>query len=339
MHRALLSREPRGALLAQRSSGRMRAPALLVSMPLALMLLILRVPVGAGAWPRDWEHRIALEQGFDVGARGKLVVRVPDADVEVLPGEANRVDVRIDVASSDLDRAMESYEDMQFEVDRRGDEIRIDARELRRRNWSWRGPSFAVVVQVRMPRDFDADIETSDGDIMVESMNGQLSAHTSDGDIRVDRIEGPRVLLDTSDGDIFMGDVRAPDIQIESSDGNIEIEYVIGRDVDIRTSDGDIAIEAMSGGLNVLSNDGDIHVRIDELETTTLRTRDGNITVIAATTLSANVDFHGEDVVLRQVDLAFDGDLTERRVRGKLNGGGPRLQANSRDGRITLSSR
>lgn len=335
MHRALLSRALPGAWLFQgRLLPRLVAPVLLVPVLLATLM-----SAGAWAWPRDWEHRIAHEQSFDVASRSKLVVRVPDADVEILAGDGNRVDVRIDVASSDLTRAMELYEDMQFEVDRRGDEIRIDARELRRRNWSWRGPSFAVVVQVRMPRDFDADVETSDGDILVESMNGQLRVHTSDGDIRVDRVEGARVLLDTSDGDILMGDVRAPDIQIESSDGNIEIENLIGRDVDIRTSDGDIAIEAMSGGLNVLSNDGNIHVRIDQLETTTLRTRDGNITVIAATDLSANVDFHGEDVVLRQLDLAFDGDLTQRRVRGKLNGGGPRLQANSRDGRITLSSR
>ena len=98
-------------------------------------------------------------------------------------------------------------------------------------------------------------------------------------------------------------------------------------------------IAALSGGLNALTTDGDIRVHIDDLASTTLRSADGDITVIAAATLSANIDLSAEDLFLRQTDLNFNGSVSEHRVRGKLNGGGPRLQVSTRDGTVTLSTR
>ena len=98
-------------------------------------------------------------------------------------------------------------------------------------------------------------------------------------------------------------------------------------------------IDALSGGLNAQTTDGDIRVHIDSLEPTTLRSGDGDITVITAATLNANVDLRAEDLYLRNLDLNFNGELSDHRARGKLNGGGPRLQASTRDGSITLSTR
>lgn len=290
------------------------------------------------AYPRDWNQTIASEAHFDVDPGGKLVVEVADANVVLQPGSPGKVDVEVEVASHDLDRALERYRDMEFSIEAHGNTVTVHAAKPHSR-WRWRYSSYVITVKVSLPEDFNVDIETDDGDINVAALEGNLLLHTSDGDIHIGQANSPRVRIDTSDGNITLGEIRGPDVQIETSDGKIQAAGLWGADIDIRTGDGDILIDALSGGLNAMTNDGNIHVRIDDLASTTLRSADGDITVIAATTLAANVDLHGEDLFLRQTDLNFDGSLSEHRARGKLNGGGPRLQANARDGSITLSTR
>jgi len=316
----------------------MLQPRASTASPTALAVLLLISPAILLAYPRGWDHTIAKEQRFDVGDHGTLIVDVPDADIDVTPGPAGAVSVEIEVASSDLERALDYYERMDFRLDGSRDEVRVQAREPHLR-WRWRGASYLVTVRVVVPENFDLEVATDDGNIQISSLRGRLDLRTSDGDIRLDKVDSPRVLLDTSDGDIILGDLHAPDVQIETSDGTIEATGLYGKDIDIRTSDGDILIDALSGGLNAMTNDGDITVQIAELEATSLRTGDGNITVITAANLNANLDLHGEDLILRQADLNFNGDLSEHRARGRLNGGGPRLQASTRDGSITLSTR
>jgi len=303
-----------------------------------LLLLSLALPLGAQADPRDWDRKIAREETYEVGASGSVVLDVADADVVVRPGGSGKVNVQVEVASRDLERALERYEDMDFRFEQTGDRIRVRAREPRS-HWHWRGASYSIVITVDLPEAFALDVSTGDGDIEVGAMRGSLRLQSGDGDIRLANANSPHVILDTQDGDIVLGEIQAPDVQIETSDGNVEAENLVGKDIDIRTSDGDIRIDRLAGGLNAHTNDGTIRVHIDALDATTLRSGDGDIMVSAPASLSANLDFRGEDVVLRQADLAFNGELGEHLVRGKLNGGGPRLQANTRDGRITLSTR
>lgn len=315
----------------------MLRPRTLIPLFSFIAVLLLLSPLTLQAYPRDWDLTIAKEARFDVGNSGALVVDVPDADVIIESGSSGEIAIEIEVASSNLERALDHFEEMEFSFDEEPGRIEINARAPRT-HWNWRGSTYAVTVRVSLPENFNIEVQTNDGDIDVQSVTGALHLKTSDGDIKLNKINSPRVLLDTSDGDILLGQLRAPDVQIETSDGTIEADGLYGDDIDIRTSDGDIYIDALSGGLNAMTTDGDIRVQIDDLQRTTLRSGDGDITVIMATTLNANVDFHADDLVLRQVDLNFKGELSEHRARGKLNGGGPRLQASTRDGSLTLST-
>jgi hypothetical protein len=302
------------------------------------MVVLACSPVSSLAYPSHWDHTIAKEARFDVDAEGGLDIDVPDADVVVQPGTDGVVTVQLEVASADLDRAMEAYEDMGFRIDGTRNTVAVKARS-QRSGWRWRHSAYTVTVRVTLPENFNINVETDDGDIQVTSVTGNLQLRTSDGDIRIDKVRCQRLLLDSSDGDIILGEVHAPDVQIETSDGGIEAEELFGVDIDIRTSDGDISIEALAGGLNAVTTDGDIRVHITELQPTTLRTGDGDITLITDSGLNANLDLSGDDLVLREADLNFQGELSEHRARGKLNGGGPRLQASTRDGSITFSTR
>jgi hypothetical protein len=290
------------------------------------------------AYPHDWERTVAAEAHFDVDSDGVLFVEVPDADVVLQPGPPGRLDIKIEVASNDLDRALERYKDMEFSMEANDNRVTIDA-DAPRSRWQWRRNPYLVTVRVTLPEDFNVDIKTEDGNIDVVSLRGHLHLHTTDGDIHIGKANSPRVHVDTSDGDITLGEIRAPDVQIETADGYIEAAGLWGRDIDIRTGDGDINIEALSGGLNAITSDGDIRVKIDDLAPTTLRSGDGNITILTGVALNANVDLLAEELFIHQADLNFQGSLSKHRARGKLNGGGPRLQVSTQDGSIRLSTR
>ena len=90
-----------------------------------------------------------------------------------------------------------------------------------------------------------------------------------------------------------------------------------------------------SDEVETISLDGDIRIAVSEVGDVRLRTNDGDITIYAPTTLAALVDLEAEDLnVSRGFDIA--GRITRRRVRGDMNGGGPRLEASTHDGTVTL---
>lgn len=55
------------------------------------------------------------------------------------------------------------------------------------------------------------------------------------------------------------------------------------------------------------------------------------------TGLAADLELQGEDVTVGRA-FGFGGTLTEERASGRLNGGGPRLEARSGDGSVVLKS-
>ena len=310
----------------------------------------LPVAVGAVLWSavawqpaeaqrsRRWDKEEMQQAAYDVQPGGTLRVSVPDGNVVLESGEARRLEVRIELAAQDLEWARDVYASMDWVIDARGDVVSVRARKPRReRNWwSTRG-GYDITVHVRLPEEFNLDLDTGDGNILVETLRGRARLETSDGNIEIRSVEGPRVDIDTSDGDVEVGRVQSPNLRIETSDGTIVVESLNGDDASLRTSDGDIVVEEASGMLSATTGDGDIRVRLARFGATTLRTGDGDIYIDAPADLKADLDLRGERLSLRESSIRLDGRLSKTRARGALNGGGPRLSAVSSGGRIVLS--
>ena len=282
-------------------------------------LRVLEVAV-AGSQPqqRQRQGETMLREQFNIGAGGSLVVDVPDGDVDVETTSGSGVEVEVILYSRDMEWARDIFDRMEFEVAAQGNTVRITARRTRIRRGEWRrNRSFSLVARVRVPRQFNVDINTEDGDIFVADVNGTVA-------------------LSSSDGDIDLGSIRGPDLTIETSDGDITADALLGTRTEIRTSDGDIDIRSASGRVRASTSDGDIRLRLDEVgDEVRLRTSDGDIFIYAPMTIQAEIDFDAEDLnVARGFDIL--GRISRRRVRGSLNGGGPLLAATTNDGSITL---
>ena len=88
----------------------------------------------------------------------------------------------------------------------------------------------------------DAEVKTSDGDIDIDSATGSsFFARTSDGDITVGELIAGRSTVRSSDGDITLRRVEG-DLNVSGSNANIRLDLYKPGAVTATTSDGDILI-------------------------------------------------------------------------------------------------
>lgn len=316
---------------------RLRA-ALIVA---AAAIAVAAVSFAQDSRSRGWETQQMQHAEFDVQPGGTLRVKVPDGNVELEAGPQHKLTVEIELAARDLKSAAEVYESMDWVIDDADGKVTVRARNPRTDHdhwWGLRHGGYEITIKVRLPQDFNLDLDTGDGNIRVGTMRGRARLETSDGDIDIENLEGSRIDIDTSDGDVEVASVQSPDIHIETSDGTIFVGQLDGRETSLRTSDGDIVVEETSGALRASTGDGDIRVRLARFEETSLRSGDGDIHIEAPEDLSADLDLRGDRLSLRNSSMTLDGSMSKTSARGALNGGGPRLLASSRGGRIVFSN-
>ncbi len=281
-----------------------------------------------------WAERSVLHETFDVESGGTFRADVPDADLDIRRGSSSQLEIEVILRAEEMDRAMERFESMNFRADGGGSEVTLHADALR----SWSHGNFWLEVRVQLPYEFNLDLRTGDGDIRVEALEGTLDVRTGDGDVQIGAVHGSKATIKTSDGDIHVKELVSTTIAMHTGDGDVLVRQIEGDQVVIKTGDGDIDIDSASGAFLVTTGDGDISFGIEQFDETTLKTGDGDISVRADSTLRADLDLRGSDVVLRS-GVAFEGRIDDDLAEGSLNGGGSLLRASSRDGSIVLSTR
>ena len=257
----------------------------------------------------DREQETMIDERFSVNEGGTLEVNVGDADVEVVPGASDEVHVEVILAARNLsDKAREYFEKQNFKVTQSGNTVRVETDRRRRIRISWNDwrnhPS--IYVRVSVPETFNADLHTSDGDIGVDHLNGDIRLSTSDGDVTVGELSGNTLVLSTSDGDIQVDALDGETIDIHTSDGDLDLGTITARSITARTSDGDIRVTSLNGDAEVKTSDGDIDIDAVNGPSFFARTSDGDITV-------------GELIAGHSTVRSSDGDITLRRVEGDLN--------------------
>ncbi len=263
---------------------------------------------------------LLLRLQFDVSPGGTLLVDVPDGDIEVEPSGENHATVQVYVKARDPEWGREIFERMAFDVGGENNTVRVRARNARIRDWEWEDHrGVRVTVLVRVPEQFHADIRTSDGDVKLSELRGRVELQTDDGDVAIGRVDGPEISVRTQDGDIFANQLRADRIELH-------------------TNDGDVDVLSVEGALRISTGDGDISLELDQAKEVDLETGDGDITVYVEASIKADLDLSGEDVWVSR-PFVVQGRVSEHRIRGTLNGGGPLITARTGDGTIRLRAK
>jgi hypothetical protein len=172
----------------------------------------------------------------------------------------------------------------------------------------------------------------------------------------VDEASGGQVKIETkitrSGGGMFSGGslqveyrVRVPagaEVKVETVNGGIEVSGLKGR-VNAETTNGGVEARDISGALVATTTNGGLDIDLTQMPEggVKLECTNGGIKVRlprdAKATISARINnggIHADGLAIETI-----GDQSRRRLEGRLNGGGPRLEIEGTNGGITLNGR
>jgi len=273
-------------------------------------LAVLAGSLGAGsARAEEWT------KSYAVSGRARVHVDTNDGSVRVTTGDSKQVEFRVSYNGYTLDKNLNitSRQD--------GDQVQVSARIRNSMSWGWGGMHRSLRIEVHMPRTADLNVDTGDGSVEAEAVNGSVDIHTGDGHIRVEGAKG--------------------DIRLRTGDGSIE-----GRDLDGKleatSGDGHITLDGRFDALNIKTGDGSINARANpgsKLDNGwNVRTGDGSVDLSLPGDLQANIEASTNDGrISLGIPVTVEGSFSTSQIHGKMNGGGQPLTIHTGDGSIHLS--
>ena len=254
-------------------------------------------------------------KSYSVSGRARVHVDSNDGSVRVTTGDSAQVEFRIIYNGYVVDKNLNitSRQD--------GNQVEVSARVRNNMNWGWGGIHKTLRIEVHMPRNADLNIDTGDGSVESDAVNGSLDIRTGDGHIRVEGAKG--------------------DIRLRTGDGSIEGHDLDGK-LEATTGDGHVNLDGRFDSLNIKTGDGSITARANpgsKLENAwNVHTGDGSVTMSVPGDLQANIDATTNDGrISLGIPVTVEGNMGTSQIHGKMNGGGQPLTIHTGDGSIHLS--
>lgn len=294
--------------------------------PIAGLVFGLLLVTGLSA-PRGYAQELEREDGgyratvtntFSVQPGGTFDIGSVSGAIDIEAWDQNEVQIEEEIRFRGYDRneALEYLQDNATRYEQDGNSISVRAR--RHGNSSWRrGVQYSY--EVRVPRQFNIDAQTSGGPIEVTGVTGSVDGKTSGGPVDMHDITG-RVFAATSGGPISLENIDG-EAEARTSGGPIEIENVSGPLV-ARTSGGGIEIVGAGGDTEAMTSGGEI--RVENVQGALVaRTAGGDIEVTNVQN-SVEAETSGGDVELMQIGGAVrartaGGDIEGIDIGGAIN--------------------
>ena len=289
------------------------------------------VLTAAAAAPRA--HAEDVVKSYTVAGRANVHVDTNDGSVRITTGDNKQVEFHVEYHGFELGKNLR--------VDSRqdGDKVELTARITGHWGFSWGKNSRGLHIEVRMPRDGDLQVETGDGSVQADSINGTVNIHTGDGAVRANSLNGS-IDLHTNDGSIAVDSLKG-NIRLRTGDGSIEARDLDGK-VDADSGDGHIRLVGRFDALNVKTGDGSVDTRVlagsKMVSSWTIRTGDGSVDIVLPADFQTNIDAStGDGHISLGIPVTVEGTFSNSQIRGKMNGGGQPLTIHTGDGSIRLS--
>jgi DUF4097 and DUF4098 domain-containing protein YvlB len=293
---------------------------------------------------------------------GKLVVDVDFGSINVAPGDGDKVivDAYRKIEASSKEKEMEYFKAVPITVTTEGDKVIVRAihkhESLGSHFWNLLGrASTEGRYTVRVPANFNVDLDTAGGAITTGNLTGTVKVDTSGGDLNFDRIHGD-IRADTSGGDIKATtcdgsinlDMSGGHIEVKGGSGSLRVDTSGGAvsvmnfagEAKVESSGGKLRLGNISGKLTAETSGGSIAAILPSPVTNDVRleTSAGQITVVTPTNATLTVDAEtGAGRVRSDLPMAnvHTGDDS---LKGTINGGGKKLTLRSGAGSIEIVS-
>ncbi len=298
----------------------------------------------------------AIEKTFRVKPGGRLVVDSDMGSIEVRGGNSNQVEVRVIKRAGgwDSDQAEEALQKFQVDFSQHGDEVVVEGRF--KDSWFKRySGKLKIRFLISVPETFNVDLQTAGGSISVDDLNGEVRAKTSGGSLNFGSINGPvwgktaggsirlkgssgSVEVKTAGGSIDIGEVEG-NVLAKTAGGSISIKQAKGN-VIAATAGGSIDVEEVMGTIEASTSGGSVEARITRQPRgdCSLKTSGGGVTVYLARDIAVDLDARSNwGKVHCDFDIEASSNSQRKSVlRGKINGGGPKLFLRSSAGAVRI---
>jgi hypothetical protein len=282
----------------------------------ALPLAALAVLSSLTGLAQDPDH--SWSRTYPVSGKPTLTLETSDAGVEFRPcGDCHEIRIHIEVVGRKLS-------DYRLEEGQSGDEVHFLFKERPHMgaHIAWHKEQTRVTVE--SPAQLTLQARTSDGNVTLSGLQGDLSLTTGDGNVTLDHVSG--------------------NLRIKSGDGQVKITNAEGA-IDAQTSDGNLSVDGLFHALALHTSDGTLDLSLREgtklAGASTVQSSDGSVTIRVPRNFAADLNVHTSDGHLDcSLPLTMDhyqsGGEQGHELRGKLNGGGTPLTIHTSDGNVKI---
>jgi hypothetical protein len=285
-----------------------------------------------------------IRQVFPVGPNAALLIDTNQGEILVEESDRDEISVSIAIdAIAENDGAAERLlKNVQVAMDSRDNRVSIVVRNSSESGirFIWNEDERAdVIFRVTVPRRCDVEVKAIYAQVTIGSLIGRMKVRVENGSVFLRRIEGSvDALVDF--GDLILsrcsGAVNAKILR-----GHMRLGPIGGR-AELNNATGNIEVMVVRHSLEARAQVGDIRVGFAPglAADSSVRVSGGSIVADFAPATACDLDATATfGRVTSKLPLVIEpGGEGERSLRGRLNGGGPRVELRASGGSVTLGS-
>jgi hypothetical protein len=282
----------------------------------ALSLAALAVFSSLTGLAQDPDH--SWSKSYPVTGKPTLSLETSDAGVDFHPcGDCHEIRIHVEVEGRKLS-------DYRLEEGQSGDQVHFLFKELPHRGDHMVWHRERTQVTVESPAQLTLEAKTSDGNVTLSGLQGDLGLTTGDGNLTLDHVSG--------------------NLRIKSGDGQVKITNADGA-IDARTSDGNLSVEGLFHALALHTSDGTLDLSLRDgtklAGPSTIQSSDGSVTIRVPQNFAADLAVHTSDgrvdcALPLTIDNFQSGGERGHELRGKVNGGGTPFTIHTSDGNVKI---
>ena len=193
------------------------------------------------------------------------------------------------------------------------------------------GSGSQTVEGIRGP----ARVGSGSGSLRISDIGDQVHAETGSGDIEISTVKGA-AYLNTGSGSI-RGTEIGGGITAQSGSGSIRLQQSAPGPVKVETGSGSASISGVKGTLYAETGSGGITAEGQPTGDWVLHTGSGNLVVRIPAGLGFDLDAHsGSGGISTNHPITVEGKLSRHELRGKVGGGGLRMNLETGSGDIRI---
>ena len=279
----------------------------------------------------DSNLKVLEERTFNTTPGKKFILKASAGDVFISTTDSPNVYIKI----SGNENAQKNFT---FDFENNSDGVTVTTKKKDKWNIFNLFHNINLRFEITLPKNYNANVSSSGGDINLASLQGEIVLKSSGGDITVKNTNG-KLDISTSGGDIAL-DNAVGNQKLSTSGGDIESNGFNGN-IDASTSGGDINLDGSNGEINASTSGGEVRLNYSGKNLgIKLKSSGGDVVAKLPSDFNAHADLHASGGDINCVFKANNVDhISSSKYEADLNSGGKVLYVRTSGGDINIQKR